>query len=100
MPRYPSKTSIKGQRPCLWNIGIGEFFRISAVCRNFFDTYAMSACRVLLLLGLGLTANAMAQSGTYSNISEYSLPITNLSPHQIIAGPDGALCLPNLVAPQ
>jgi virginiamycin B lyase len=42
-----------------------------------------------VFLGLTLTAAAAAQSGTYSDITEY--PVPNTFPTGITAGPDGAL---------
>lgn len=40
---------------------------------------------------LGLSVSAVAQSGTYSNISGYGVPTANSFPGGITAGPDGAL---------
>jgi virginiamycin B lyase len=52
----------------------------------------MCCCRagVLFWLGLGLAASATAQSGTYSNITEFSVAASG-HPFAMTAGPDGAL---------
>jgi|HubBroStandDraft_1064217.scaffolds.fasta_scaffold03288_7 virginiamycin B lyase len=43
------------------------------------------------LLLLGISAAAAAQSGTYSNITQYPVPTANSAPTGIAAGADGAL---------
>jgi len=45
----------------------------------------------LLAALLGLSLSAVAGSGTWSNVIEYSIPTPNSGPERIVVGPDGAL---------